>query len=194
MSTIFTTPTKLCLLLAVALPTTFAVAHAQSNVAKPSEPAAKQTKLQGNIKRADGKRLAKGKKGPEGRTRVGTLRCEVDGGVGLIVGSSKTVNCTFKGPNGTERYAGRINKLGLDIGVTGKQYLRWVVFAPGASDATLAGRYAGVSASGALGAGFGANALIGGSKKQVVLQPISVQAGTGINVAVGVASLNLSRA
>ena len=169
------------LALAVAVPAAVAPAHAQdSNLAK-------------NIKKANGKKLAKGQKGPEGRTRIGTLRCEVDGGVGLIVGSSKTVNCSFKGPNGTERYAGRINKLGLDVGVTGKQYLRWVVFAPSKGDATLAGRYAGVSASGSLGAGFGANALLGGSSKSVVLQPISVQAGTGVNVAVGVASLNLQK-
>lgn len=154
---------------------------------------ARDENLARKVEKADSKRMAQGKKGPEGRTRVGTLRCEVEGGIGLIVGSSKGVTCTFKGPQGTERYAGRINKLGLDVGVTGKQYLRWVVFAPGTGDATLAGRYAGVSASGSLGAGFGANALVGGSSKQVVLQPISVQAGTGVNVAVGVASLNLQK-
>ena len=160
----------------------------------PSVASAADGNLTKKVKSADSRKIAKGQKGPEGRTRVGTLRCEVAGGVGLIVGSSKKVDCTFKGQNGTERYAGRINKLGIDVGVTGKQYLRWVVFAPSKSGGTLAGRYAGVSASGALGAGFGANALIGGSQKSFVLQPVSVQTGTGLNVAVGVASLNLSEA
>lgn len=194
MSTTSTKLAALALSLAVALPGTLTAAQAQTNPAKPSEPAAKNRELQKRVKRADGKRLAEGQKGPEGRTRIGTLRCEVAGGAGLILGSSKQVACSFKGPNGTERYAGRINKVGLDIGVTGKQYLRWVVFAPSKGDASLAGRYAGVSASGALGAGFGANALLGGSSKSVVLQPISVQTGTGVNVAVGVASLNLQKA
>ena len=161
-------------------------------VAVANTPASADVKA--SAKKADAKKLAKGEKGPEGRVRLGTLSCEIDGGIGLIVGSSKTVACTFKGPDGTERYAGRINKLGLDVGVTGKQYLRWVVFAPGdGSDASLAGRYGGVSAAGSLGVGFGANALLGGSKKQVVLQPISLQAGKGVNVAVGVASLNLQK-
>ena len=155
---------------------------------------AKAQAVKERVAKADAKRLKEGAKGPEGRVRLGSLNCTIDGGIGLIVGSSKTVNCTFKGPDGTETYAGRINKLGLDIGVTGKQYLRWVVFAPGdGSDASLAGRYAGVSAAGSLGVGFGANALVGGSKKQVVLQPISVQGGTGLNVALGVASLNLQK-
>ncbi len=57
----------------------------------------------------------------------------------------------------------------------------------------LAGRYAGVSASAAVGVGVGANALIGGSSNSIVLQPLSVQAQTGVNVAVGVKGLTLSR-
>lgn len=169
------------------------VLAAVTAIATANAPATAATPVKDKVAKADAKKLKKGAKGPEGRVRLGSLNCTIDGGIGLIVGSSKTVNCTFKGPDGTETYAGRINKLGLDVGVTGKQYLRWVVFAPGTGDATLAGRYAGVSASGSLGAGFGANALLGGSKKQVVLQPISVQAGTGVNVAVGVASLNLQK-
>ena len=159
------------------------------------EAQAANEKIKERVAKADAKRKAKGEKGPDGRTRVGSLSCTVDGGIGLVVGSSKGVNCTFKGPQGTERYAGRINKLGIDVGVTGKQYLRWIVFAPGnGKSSSLAGSYGGVSAQGNLGVGFGANALVGGSKDQVVLQPISVQSGTGLNVAVGVASLNLKKA
>ena len=135
--------------------------------------------------------------GPEGRTQFGVLACEIEGGIGLLVGSSKAVECTFKNKvsGNTETYEGRINKLGLDIGVTGIQYMRWAVFAPDAATVKegFAGQYNGVSASGALGVAFGANALIGGSDKQIVLQPFSVQAGTGLNVALGVSSMKITR-
>jgi hypothetical protein len=39
--------------------------------------------------------------------------------------------------------------------------------------------------------GVGANALIGGSENSIALQPVSVQAQQGLNVAVGVAALSL---
>jgi hypothetical protein len=40
-------------------------------------------------------------------------------------------------------------------------------------------------------AGLGANVLIGGFKKTISLQPLSVQVQTGLNVAAGVAGLYL---
>jgi hypothetical protein len=39
--------------------------------------------------------------------------------------------------------------------------------------------------------GLGANVLVGGFKKGINLQPLSVQAQTGLNVAAGVSSLHL---
>jgi hypothetical protein len=45
---------------------------------------------------------------------------------------------------------------------------------------------------GGVGAGAGANALVGGSNRTVTLQPVSVQAQAGLNLAVGVAGLNLA--
>lgn len=136
-------------------------------------------------------------KGPEGRVRAGVLACEIEGGVGFIVGSSKGVACTFKNNQSgdTETYTGRIDKVGVDIGVTGKQYMRWLVFAPNIGDNMpgLAGTYSGLSAGGGLVAAFGANALIGGSDRSLVLQPVSVQAGTGLNVAAGVAQLRIEQ-
>lgn len=135
--------------------------------------------------------------GPEGRTRAGVLSCTIEGGIGLLIGSSKGVACTFKNASTgkTETYSGKISKLGLDIGITGEQYMRWVVFGPQGADNIegFAGTYSGVSAGAGLGVAFGANALIGGSEKNFVLQPVSAQAGTGVNVAVGVASMNLKR-
>ncbi len=129
------------------------------------------------------------------RTKLGVLSCEVEGGVGLLLGSSKAVNCTFKHANGTvEHYSGRSGKVGLDIGVTGKTYLSWVVFTPignQAGEHALEGDYIGISAAGALGIGLGANALVGGSGKAIGLQPLSVETTTGVNIAAGVATLSL---
>ena len=42
-----------------------------------------------------------------------------------------------------------------------------------------------------LGAGLGANVLVGDSNRTVTLQPVSVSAQIGINIAVGVAALHL---
>jgi hypothetical protein len=55
------------------------------------------------------------------------------------------------------------------------------------------GTYAGVSAEASVALGAGANALVGGSDKSVVLQPLSVQGQTGLNLAVGVTELVLGR-
>jgi len=53
------------------------------------------------------------------------------------------------------------------------------------------GRYAGVAADASIGVGGGANILIGGSNDAISLQPLSIQGQTGINVALGVAEVEL---
>lgn len=125
--------------------------------------------------------------------KIGVLNCDVSAGVGLILASSKTVKCTFdRSVGGKEHYTGTIEKLGIDIGVTGKGVMSWVVFAPGKiSKGALAGKYAGASAEATVAVGLGANVLVGGSNKSVALQPLSLQAQTGLNVAAGVAALRL---
>mgnify|MGYP001404387461 CR=1 FL=1 len=128
--------------------------------------------------------------------RVGVLECIVDPGIGFIVASSKALKCTFTPSAGApERYSGRISKLGLDIGVTGRSIIVWAVFAgqSGYSPWSLAGNYFGISAQASVALGVGANALVGGSDKSLVLQPISVQAQMGLNLAAGVAGLTLTR-
>ncbi len=68
----------------------------------------------------------------------------------------------------------------------------WVVFAPGeVHRGSLAGSYVGASAQATLIAGLGANVLVGGWSDSINLQPLSVQGQTGLNVAAGLASLNL---
>lgn len=128
-----------------------------------------------------------------GGVKIGVLTCKVEGGAGWIIGSSKDVECTFKGTHGrVENYVGSIGKLGVDIGVTTDTRVGWIVFAPGKmKSGSLRGSYTGVSAEATVGVGLGANALIGGFRKSINLQPVSVQAQTGLNIAAGVASLNL---
>lgn len=126
--------------------------------------------------------------------RVGILSCEVAGGAGFIIGSSKDLRCRFEGASGkTERYVGFIDKFGLDIGVTGPAAMSWAVFAP-TSDVrrgALAGNYVGASAEASVGIGGGANLLVGGSDETISLQPLSVQGQTGVNAALAIAGLAL---
>lgn len=125
---------------------------------------------------------------------VGTLTCNVASGWGFIFGSSKAVNCTFAGVGGRyEHYTGNITKFGADIGYTSGGVLVWTVVAPvGAMvPGALGGTYAGATASATVGVGVGANALIGGSGNTIALQPLSIEGNTGLNVAAGVAGIQL---
>jgi hypothetical protein len=128
-----------------------------------------------------------------GGIKIGVLTCKVEGGAGFIIGSSKDVECLFKGTNGRrENYVGTIGKLGVDIGVTTDTRVGWIVFAPGKlKSGSLKGSYTGASAEATVGLGLGANVLLGGFKQSINLQPVSLQAQTGLNVAAGIASLNL---
>lgn len=128
-----------------------------------------------------------------GGVKVGVLSCEVAGGVGFIIGSSKAARCVFKGNNRrVERYRGTVGKLGIDIGVTGQTVLAWAVFAPGeVRPGALRGSYTGVSAEATVGLGLGANVLVGGFRNGINLQPLSVQAQTGLNIAGGIGNLTL---
>jgi hypothetical protein len=130
----------------------------------------------------------------DARVKVGVLECRVAPGVGLIVGSSKALNCNFT-PTGrkAERYTGRITKIGLDVGFTKGGVIVWGVFAPtaGYTRHALAGHYGGASAQATLVAGLGANVLVGGGGKSFALQPFSVSGQTGVSLAVGIAGLDL---
>ena len=127
---------------------------------------------------------------------IGSLTCNVAGGVGYVFGSSKDMSCLFNRTDGVaERYAGTINKYGVDIGFTKEAQMVWLVFAPGTvAKGALAGDYGGATASATVGAGIGANVLLGGSNKQITLQPVSVEGSAGLNVAAGVAGVTLKPA
>jgi hypothetical protein len=126
-------------------------------------------------------------------SRVGALDCNVSGGVGFVITSQRALSCIFSSDKGgVEYYYGTVRRFGLDIGVTGPGKLSWLVFAatrpgPGA----LAGDYVGGTASVSLGAGVGANALIGGFNDSFALQPLSLETQTGVDIAAGIGALTL---
>src|SRR6266852_1189004 len=128
------------------------------------------------------------------RTKVGTLTCDIAGGIGMIIASKKDVTCMFtpSQPGPREVYVGSIRKFGLDVGATSGGEMVWAVFAPSNKRfGALAGNYGGARAEATVGAGLGANVLGGGSDRTITLQPVSVQGQPGLNLAVGVAGLEL---
>lgn len=131
----------------------------------------------------------------ESGVKAGYLKCNVEGNVSFIFGSSRDVVCRYKPEGGkrVDRYVGEIRQFGVDIGYLEDGVILWGVVAPTADvgPGALAGDYGGVSADIAAVYGVGANALIGGSDKGIVLQPLSVEGLKGFNIAGGIGILNL---
>jgi hypothetical protein len=130
----------------------------------------------------------------ESGANVGSLSCTVAGGVGFVFGSSKELNCLFTRTDGrAERYSGSVKKFGVDVGFTKEAHIVWLVFAPGnVAPGAVAGGYGGATASATVGVGVGANVLVGGSSKQITLQPVSVEGSVGLNVAAGIGAIELN--
>jgi len=128
---------------------------------------------------------------------VGTLTCKGHGGVGMILGSKETLRCNFQtAVSGRHyRYVATITKIGVDIGYKGESTLVWTVLGSTTDlpETALEGTYGGVTAGAAVGIGGSANALVGGSDDSIVLQPVSVEGQTGLNLSAGVAGLTLKR-
>jgi hypothetical protein len=131
------------------------------------------------------------------RVRVGGLTCQVAPGVGLIIGSNKSMSCQYQSVDGwSERYTGNIIIIGADIGVTDTKTIAWAVWAPVAQGGrgALAGGYGGATAEVTVAAGLGTNVLVGGFQNSLMLQPVSVSGQTGANVAAGISGIQLNPA
>ena len=132
---------------------------------------------------------------PQSWTQVGGLSCQVDPNVGFIIVGSQSMRCLFTPNTSQEReaYAGALNTVGLNVGISAGGVLGWAVFAPtaGLPHGALAGEYVGVSGDVGIGLGAGANVLLGGSNRTVALQPISLQGSIALNVVAGLSSLKL---
>ena len=127
--------------------------------------------------------------------KAGYLRCDVSGSVSFIFGSSRDLACSYEteGTHRVDEYTGSIKKYGIDIGYQKKGVIIWAVVAPtnDVGPGALAGDYGGITADLAAGYGVGANALLGGYKDSIALQPLSVEGVQGINIAAGIVGLTL---
>jgi len=126
--------------------------------------------------------------------RAGILQCHGGQNVGFVVGSVTSLECVFQSEgHPPEPYIAIVRRYGVDVGFTDQTRLAWAVNAPVGriGRGVLAGTYGGVGANASVGVGFGGNFLVGGPANAYALQPISVQGQTGLNVAAGVAGLEL---
>jgi hypothetical protein len=126
--------------------------------------------------------------------RAGILQCQGGQNVGFVVGSVTSLECVFQSEGRRpEPYIATVRRYGLDIGFTEQTKFSWAVNAPTGrvERGDLAGNYGGVGANASVGVGGGGNFLVGGPQNSYALQPLSVQGQTGLNVAAGVADIEL---
>jgi Protein of unknown function (DUF992) len=126
--------------------------------------------------------------------RAGILQCQGGQNVGFVVGSVTSLECVFRSEGRRpEPYIAKVQRIGLDLGITEQTQLSWAVSAPNSrlGRGELAGSYGGVGANASIGIGGGGNFLVGGPANAYALQPISLQGQTGLNVAAGIAGLEL---
>ncbi|WP_213738181.1 DUF992 domain-containing protein [Bradyrhizobium sp. dw_411] len=126
--------------------------------------------------------------------RAGILQCEGGQNIGFVVGSVTSLECVFQSEGRRpEPYIATVHRYGVDLGFTDQTKFSWAVSAPSGQiqRGELAGNYGGVGANASVGVGFGGNFLVGGAQNSYGLQPLSVQGQTGLNVAAGIADIEL---
>ena len=130
-------------------------------------------------------------------TRLGTLTCKTvpNSAVSLIIHSTEDVKCTLESTSGkTEFYKGETGVgLGFDVSSNRQTTMVYVVMAANTKvgNHQLAGKYFGAGGSATIGAGVGAQALIGGGAKNVSLQPVAISGSTGGGISGGLTYLYL---
>jgi hypothetical protein len=129
--------------------------------------------------------------------KIGYLSCDIGQGGGYVLGSAKELDCVFRSTSHRDRpdhYSGVVKKLGIDLGYTAQGKLVWAVIAPtaGYHHGSLKGIYVGASAEATVGAGIGANVLLGGTGGSIQLQPLSLSGQLGLNVAAASTTVTLT--
>jgi len=129
--------------------------------------------------------------------RIGALTCKTvpDSGVSLIIHSTENVTCEFKSTSGgVEHYRGETGVgLGFDMSYDRNTTMVYAVMSADykAGAHQLTGKYFGAGGSATAGVGAGAQALIGGGKKNVSLQPLAMSGSEGAGLSAGVTYLYL---
>lgn len=126
---------------------------------------------------------------------VGTLTCQLTGKTNVVVYTDETFDCVFDPVTGADQtYTGRIRSLGVDLSFTRELTLVWGVITtrtPADVPDLLRGTYVGAGADVEVGGGVGLNALVGGSERQIGLQPVSVEGSVGVGASVGIERFTL---
>lgn len=126
---------------------------------------------------------------------AGTLTCDIAPGVALIVDSPKNLRCVlYKSDGSKQAYGGRITGGGLNVGVTGRSVAAWSVISNASPviPNDLSGRYSGVQAGAAIGVGGTNSSILSSANKAVSLQPLTVEARSGVNFALGATQMDLT--
>ena len=124
----------------------------------------------------------------ETKSEVGILTCTTVEGTGsnYLIHSTVDVKCQFVAGNGkTEFYKGETGiGLGIALNIKVQSTLKYTVFSSQTGDNALnhglAGKYGGAKMAATVGVGIGAAALVGGSGDSFTLNPIAIEASTGI--------------
>jgi hypothetical protein len=122
---------------------------------------------------------------------LGTLSCTLDPADVRPFGVERDLSCSFDPVVGANAdFVGTVKRLGADVADQGKIVLVWSVLAPRQDTALsqLEGRYVGdLDAE----RGMGAHGLVGGSKSQIELKPLTIDPQLGSNAALSVLELEL---
>ncbi|MGA8172680.1 MAG: DUF992 domain-containing protein [Methylocystis sp.] len=129
--------------------------------------------------------------------RAGALQCRLSGNNLTIIVENQALDCVFQDDDeraAPVHYVGKLTKIGANLTVNGPGEVMWLVAAatghvgPGA----LAGDYAGPGTTVKAGLGGGGALLVGGNNNTISLQPLEVEAGSGLGVTAGIQSLTLA--
>ena len=128
-------------------------------------------------------------------TKVGILDCQTvpHSGVSLLIHSTSGVKCEYRSSDGSEveYYIGETGiGLGIDLSFDRETRLLYTVLAADFKSGSykLTGKYFGAGASATVGAGVGAQVLVGGNNGSFSLEPV-IEGSTGLGASAGVTYL-----
>lgn len=132
--------------------------------------------------------------------QAGTLACTMNPGVGLVFGSAREVSCSYSYYDRrrhvvSETYIGRMDRAGIDLGLTSNQTVTWAVMTPGGHNrpGQLAGAFGGSSADATLVFGAGTRSLFDETGRPVVLTPTGGSGQVGVGIGFGATALGLQQ-
>lgn len=127
---------------------------------------------------------------------VGALTCDVSGGTGYLIASSRKMDCVFQPMSGgTQAYEGELRGYGLELGYTKPMKMLWKVYTVGSNKGTTAveGRFVGQAGSITVDRSVGGDWLYGGQDGSAAMVGTTYfnQTGAGYDLEYAVAAVHL---